>query len=619
MTELVPVSSRAVVKERPGLPGDLELHLVNTIDEAWAFKRWASERHPHLGFDTETSGLDPRAPDAKLRLVQIGDEKTGWAIPWEQWGGVALEILNEFEGEWIAHNIAFDAKWLEIHAGWKVPWHRAHDTMIMAQVCDPLGGGALKPLAIRHVDRRSGAGDHLLKEAMAKEGWGWGDIPVDYDAYWAYGALDPVLTVHLRNHFQADKAYPRVYELEMAARRVISRMEDNGARIDLEYCEEKYEKLTEWVEGIKKWGQNQLGISLGSNLQLIRHFEKLGAEITRTTKSGNPSVDKYQLKMWANDPPTQEIGQLASLLLQMRHADKMSNSYFKNFLGMHSDGVLHPSIKTLGARTGRMSMTNPALQTLPKGEALVRDAFIPHEGHVLISSDYSQIEARLMAHFSGDPKLIQTFIDADAAGSDFFTAIGSDIYSTNMEKSDKRRGLVKNTMYGKMYGAGVNKMAETAGVPYDQMKAVVDAFDGRYPGVKGFQKKVEDMGVRRERGEGQGYVTTPFGRRLPCDEGKIYALTNYLLQGHAAELLKDAIVRLDLAGLGDWMLLPVHDEIIFSVPKEEYKDAMVTIGEIMSIHGMAVDVPAEPEGPLSRWGQRYSGSIAVDGTMEEML
>lgn len=610
MTE-VAVHSGLEVRERKGLPSDMELHLVNTIDEAWAFKRWASERHEYLAFDTETSGLDPREPGAALRLVQIGDHKTGWAIPWAQWGGVALEIMNQFEGSWIAHNIAFDARWMEIHGGWKLPWHRAHDTMIMAQICDPLGPGGLKPLAVRHVDRRSAAGDNQLKEAMSKEGWTWGTIPVDYDAYWAYGALDPVLTIHIFDHFRADLKYPRPYELEMSARRVISHMEDNGAPIDVEYCDRKYQALSKYVENMKAWGKEQLGISIGSNMQLVKYFQDtLGAQIERQTKSGAPSVDKYQLRMWVNTEPDSQVGQFAKWLLDVRKADKMSTSYFLNFLNMHRDGVLHPSIKTLGARTGRMSMTNPALQTLPKGEALVRDAFIPHDGHVLISSDYSQIEARLMAHFSADPKLIQTFLDADAAGSDFFTAIGSDIYACNMEKSDKRRGLVKNTMYGKMYGAGVNKMAETAGVPYDQMKQVVDAFDTRYPGVKQFQAKVEDAGVRRERGEGQGYVTTPFGRRLPCDEGRVYSLTNYLLQGHAAELLKDAIVRMDLAGLGDYMLLPVHDEIIFSIPREDHEEAMKLIGEVMSIRGMAVDVPADPEGPLTRWGQKYDNSIA---------
>lgn len=585
--------------------------LVNTIDDAWAMKRWLGERREILAVDSETSGLDPRAPGAKLRLVQIGDHETGWAIPWEQWGGVALECLNAWEGDYVFHNAAFDIRWLDLHAGWKAPWHRVHDTMIMAQVSDPLGGGALKPLANRHVDRRASAGDALLKEAMAKEGWGWENIPVDFDAYWAYGALDTIITAHLWSHFRTDLEYPKVYELEMATRRVISRMEDNGAPIDIEYCEQKYSQLTEYVESMKEWGKQNLGISIGSNVQLARYFQNtLGAEITKQTKSGAPSVDKNQLKLWVNTMPDTPVAQIAKFILDVRKADKLASSYFSNFLEMHVDGILHPSIKTLGARTGRMSMTNPALQTLPKGEAVVRDAFIPHEGNVLISSDYSQIEMRLMAHFSQDPKLIATFQEADASGSDFFTAIGSDIYNVDMQKSDKRRGLVKNTLYGKAYGAGVNKMADTAGVPYDAMKSVVDAFDTRYPGVKEFQKKVEDVGVRRERSEGQGYVTTPFGRRLPCDEGKVYALTNYLLQGHAAELLKNAIVQMDLAGLGEFMLLPVHDEVIFSVPEGDAADVMKTIGEVMSINGMAVDIPADPEGPLSRWGQKYDNSIA---------
>lgn len=594
------------------LPSDMQLHLVNTIDDAWAFKRWVGERRPEdiLGFDTETTGLDPYASNAALRLVQIGDHKTGWAIPWFGWGGVALEILEQWEGQWCAHNIAFDARWLEIHAGWKVPWHRAHDTMIEAQVVDPLGPGALKPLAIKHVDRRAGAGDVLLKEAMSKEGWGWDTIPVDYDAYWAYGALDPVLTCHLHTHFRADEKYPKVYELEMAARRVVSQMEAYGSPVDLEYCEKKYNELSTWVEQIKGWGRDELGISIGSSQQLIKYFQSQGANITRSTKGGNPSVDKAQLKLWivdALDDTPAQVREFAKLLLQVRHADKMATSYFSNFLSMNHNGILHPSVKTLGARTGRMSITDPALQTLPKGEALVRDAFIPHEGNVLVSSDWSQIEMRLLAHFSQDQRLAQAFRDADSSGGDFFVALGKEIYhDAAFTREDKRRGLVKNTLYGQIYGAGVTKMAETAGVPYDIMKSISDGVFSTYPGIKKFQGVVEDLGVRREREEGQGYVTTPFGRRLPCDEGKVYTLVNYLLQGHAAELLKHTLVQLDLAGLGEWMTLPVHDEVIFSIPKEEAKDAMVLIGEVMSItEGYAVNIPADPEGPLERWGEKY--------------
>ncbi len=602
------------------LPLDTKTILVDNIDDAWEMKRWLGERRNILGVDTETSGLNQRAPDAKLRLVQIGDQKTGWAIPWEQWGGVALEMLNAWEGDFVFHNAAFDIRWLELHSTWKAPWHRIHDTMIMAQVCDPLGGGALKPLSNKHVDRRASAGDALLKEAMSKEGWGWHNIPTDFPAYWAYGALDTIITTHLYDHFRADLAYPQVYELEMATRRVVSHMEDNGSPVDLEYCERKFNELTDWVEQVKDWGKKELGISLGSNMQLIKHFQGLGAEITRTTKSGNPSVDKYQLRMWANDPASGQIGEFAKLLLQMRHSDKMANSYFKNFLGMHNDGILHPSIKTLGARTGRMSITDPALQTLPKGEALVRDAFIPHPGHVLISSDWSQIEMRLMAHFSQDAGLAKAFHDADATDGDFFVELGKQIYhDPDFTKENKRRGLVKNTLYCAAYGGGITKMAESAGVPYNTMKPVADGVFSTYPGIKQFQAAVEDAGVRREREEGQGYVMTPYGRRLPCDEGKVYTLTNYLLQGHAAEMLKNALVQLDLAGLGDAMLLPVHDEVIFSVPREDYTEAMQLIGEVMSVNeGYAVDIPAEPEGPLERWGEKYRDTpfdVVADGEM----
>lgn len=597
------------------LSPDLQLHLVNDIETAWEMKRWLGERREILGLDTETSGLDPYAPGARLRLVQIGDHNSGWAIPWERWGGVAIEALTQWEGEIALHNAAFDIKWLSIHGGWKAPWHRIHDTMIMAQIDNPLGSGALKRLAVQHVDKRANAGENMLKEAMSKEGWTWDSIPIEYGKYWQYGALDPVITAHLWSHFRTDLKYPRVYDLEMAARRVISQMEDNGARIDVEYCERKLTEMTQLVDQSQAWAKENWGISIGSSVQLAKFFqERLGQEIFYRTDSGGPSMAKPQLLLFANSDD-QLVAQAAKFVLKVRQTDKLAGTYFENFLKMHTDGMLHPSIKTLGARTGHMSITNPALQTLPKGEATVRDAFIPsREGEVLISSDYSQIEMRLMAHFSGDTNLQRAFFDADETGGDFFVGLGKDIYQDpSFTKEDKRRGLVKNTMYGKAYGAGTSKMSETAGVPYNVMKGVVDAVDEAYPGLKAFQKDVENAGMQREKGEGQGYVITPFGRRLPCDDGKVYALTNYLLQGHAAEILKDAIVRMDSAGLAEMMILPVHDEIILSAPEKDLKDIMQTVQATMSVmEGYAVPMPADPEGPLYRWGQKYA---SVDQTV----
>lgn len=607
MTELVVAQTKVVEKTSME---DIELKLVSTVEEAMEFKRWLSTDHEVLGLDTETTGLDPHTKDAHVRLIQIGDHRTGWAIPARGWGGVALEALREYEGQIALHNAAFDIKWMwhDKDLKWRAPWNRIDDTMIMAQICNPLGSGALKTLGVRLIDRRIGHGEELLKEAFHKQGWSWDTVPVDFEPYWVYGALDPVITAHVWSYFRADLKYPRVYELEMAVRRVVSLMEENGSPIDVPYCEEKLAILNEYVARTKAWGLSEHGFSLTSTQQLVKWFTKLGAVIEETTASGAPSVNKYQLKKWVTDPPSPIIGGMAKLVLDLRRADKLAGTYFSNFLSMNADGVLHPSIKTLGARTGRMSMTNPALQTLPKDEATVRDAFIPREGHSLISCDYSQVEMRLMAHFSEDPSLIGAFLDADASGGDFFVSIGKDIYQDpNFSKDDKRRGLVKNTMYGKAYGAGKRKMAETAGVRYDLMSAVVDQIDLSYPGLKTFAGQVENIGFLREREEGEGFIVTPFGRRLPCDSGKVYALVNYLLQGHAAEVLKDALVRLEFSGYGEYMLLPVHDEVIFSIPDEHMKQAMHDIPEIMGVTDGSYRVPllAEAEGPLARWGDKY--------------
>ena len=161
-------------------------------------------------------------------------------------------------------------------------------------------------------------------------------------------------------------------------------------------------------------------------------------------------------------------------------------------------------------------------------------------------------------------------------------------------------------MYGKAYGAGIGKMAESAGVPYTQMEPVVRAVDARYPGIKRFMKSVEDIGMRRLRSEGQGYVLTPYGRKLPCDDDKVYALTNYLHQGHAAEIFKRSLVELDMAGIADYMVLPVHDEILLDVPDEHTTEIMVEVPKVMSnMVDYAVPLTASAEGPFTSWGEKY--------------
>lgn len=593
----------------PQLPGDIQMHLVDNIETAWRMKSWLGERRDVLGLDTETSGLDAWAPDARLRLIQIGDHRTGWAIPWDGWGGAAIECLDAWDGPITLHNAAFDAKWLKIHANWEMPWHRTHDTMIMAQIERPGGRNDLKHLSTQFIDPRADAGQKDLKDAMAKNGWDWGDIPVDLESYWVYSALDPILAAHLWSHFRTDQTFPEAYDLEMAVRRICTNMEMDGMRVDVEYSKQKFDELSAYVENSKKWAQETFGFSIGSNVQLADYFaNKLGAKFDVFTTTNNPSVDKVQLGIFqhSQDP---RVKQMADFVMGVRGADKTANSYFKNFVQMEREGILHPSIKTMGARTGRMSVTDPALQTIPSKDALVRGAFIPsNPGEVIVSCDYSQVELRLMAHFSGDDNLQQAFRDADRTGEDFFTNLGKQIYNDpNFSKKDKRRKLVKSTMYGLIYGAGAAKMAETAGISVAEMQEVVDAVHATFPGIKDFMTSIENIGGKREKTEGFGYIVTGSGRKIPADKGRLYSLLNYTLQGNAAELMKKAVVRLDAAGYGPYMKMVIHDEVVFSMPEGMIEQALPEIEEIMSYTDgeFAVDLLAEPEGPYQNWGQKY--------------
>ena len=600
---------------------DVKLHLVNSTEEATKFLHWLGERRPHnaVAIDTETGEKPGRdRKDAlspwhgQLRLIQVGDGQQGWAIPWDQWKGVLYEGMERFDGPIVCHNIAFEARWLELHSEWKMPWHRAHDTMIQAHIIDPLGVGALKRLAALYVDGRAVALQDTLDEELAKNGWTWGTVPTNFQPYWAYGALDCVLTMRLWEQFNVkcgpDGPYHRAYELEMATRRIVTRMEINGARIDLDYSKKKFDELTEYANSVKTWAKEKYnGVSIGSNIQLVRLLESLGAEINDYTPSGQKSAGKDQLKLLTIEG-NDEVKALAEIVLKQRKADKLANTYFANFLNDNVNGFVHPSVKTLGARTSRMSIQNPALQTLPKGDDVVRRAFIPKdEDHVIVTSDLDQVEFRMVASLTGDPNLIGMFNQADLTGSDPFTEIGKEVYSDpNFQRSDKRRGLIKGMIYGRLYGAGVAKQALTAGVPENIMKTVVNQFDARFPGMTGFQQKIEDVGMRRLKAEGQGYVYTWTGRRLPCDEDRVYTLLNYLAQGGAAEIFKANLVKLDQADLTELLIVPVHDEIVLNAPRKDVEEIKRIVKECMTTtEGWAVPLTAGIDGPMENWGEKY--------------
>jgi DNA polymerase I-like protein with 3'-5' exonuclease and polymerase domains len=849
--------------------------------------------------------------------VQIGDAQEGWAIPWEGWGAVALDALSRYEGPLVAHNLAFDARWLEHHAPewnrWKAPWHRLHDTMIMAHMVDSSQSIGLKELSTRLIDPNAAAGEQHLKTTMHNAKWDWNTIPIKHETYWLYSSLDVVLTAQLYEIFQkkiTENNWTHAYETEMAVRRVCSKMEDNGCPVDLNYINRKNDELDEDVRRIKDWGKENYGINLASAQQLVKVLQEQGAVFTRQTPSGAPSVDKEQLQILALEFP------LAQQVLEMRKSEKLSTTYLRNLLDKEIDGIIHPSIKTVGARSGRMcvpdshqlltkdglknvkdilvgdetldesgnwttvrevyqyqdqptvtlswpgltlectkehrwltydmlgnhqigvllpndnrmlqltpdpglnvlfprmwlprkkrlfyaflvgalasqrgdlemtfsgdivgyltdldeqvseylansapfnltwqseqyflddgyhysvkadwekiqswlwkrelfiqagysikntkllvpwilnakrtearefldgylhtcrdgdtipdpssplatalriaayrtgyrlditvnppvklsgrvdltemiatssfppynndvwcvrtdtgtmtawsqdgpyltgnSITDPALQTLPKNDTAIRNAFIPREGHKILASDYDQVELRLMAYFSGDKKLKEDF-----SGGDFFVNLAKDIYQDqSFSKSDPRRGIVKAAVYAMLYGGGAPKISTMLRRPEQEIAAILNGFHTSYPRIKRFMNEVSQRVESRLNEEGMAYVDLPHGRRLMCDEEKIYAAVNMIIQGTAALVFKDALVRLDNQGYGDYLLVPVHDEVVLSIPESEIKDAIVEIPRILQPiydpRGQEYPVPltADSSGPLDRWGAK---------------
>lgn len=578
----------------------VSLRYVDNLDTAMEFMRWLGERRRVLGVDTEGGGFSPERN--RLRMIQFGDLDTGWAIPWERWNGVGLEALKKYDKPLVLHNSKFDARFISRHGDMKWPWHLTNDTMAMAHILNPLRSKGLKPLSAMLVDPQAATAQRALDDAMHNHKWTWDSIPVDFQLYWVYAAMDPVLTCHIYEKFyeEIQASYSQVYDMEMGVTRIVAGMETRGARVDLPYCETKQTELLEWAAQARTWLGHEYGLHNFTDMKLLKFFTDNNITMLyRRTKSGmRQALDKEVLL--SIDHP------VAKYVLAIRKAEKNVGPYFKNFLAMaDSNDRVHPNVWTMGTRTARMSITDPALQTLPRKDPTVRTAFIPSEGGRLYTIDADQIEARLAAHFSEDPGLIEAFATAASTGADFFCNIASQIFGEPISKKDERRQLTKNTVYGKLYGAGAPKMAATAGVPLSVMEPVVQGFDHTFPGILRMQRRINATARQRFMSEGEAYINTPTGRRMIADDNKEYTLTNYLIQCHAAEILKRKMIEID-AVLPGQMILPVHDELVFDFPGDEAEEMARIASDTMN-RSDGYRVPITWSGDLltADWGEKY--------------
>jgi DNA polymerase-1 len=583
---------------------DVRLHLVDDLQTAQDLMSWLGERREinELAIDSETSGLSQEHD--RLRLVQIGDAQHGWAIPWIQWGGVFLEAMRRYtDGRIICHNLSFDMGMIRGTCGYQLPQDRCDDTRLMAHVLDPGFSTALKPLAGRHVDPMAMA---LQDQWRSSTGWTWETVPVDYGPYWQYAAMDCVLTARLaqvlRPRLIATHSQ-RAYELELAASWVCERMERNGIMVDRPYASEALERFQTHARALSDWCSEYYGVRTSQNASVAQRLMQDGIVLDATTASGAVQMDKEVLG--GIDHP------LAQVVLEHRRYSKLASTYLRNFMSGTSDEDprLHPRINTVGAVTGRMSMQEPNLQNLPRNSEdnpaaiTVRNCLVASEGHTLLMTDYSQIELRILAHIAQDPGLIAAFDDEDV-----FTSIARELFvDPTLTKKDERRGHTKNAMYALSYGAGAAKFAKTAGLSDEQGEAMYSMIAQRYPKVKGLGRLVETKAAARQITDGAAYAKSPLtGRRHPMNADKRYGLVNALVQGTAAEVLKQKLIELDAASYAEYLVLPVHDEVIMDVPTEQIDEIARDVSKIMSDDQM-FSVPLTTDASTGqRWGEKTS-------------
>jgi DNA polymerase-1 len=364
--------------------------------------------------------------------------------------------------------------------------------------------------------------------------------------------------------------------IEMPLVRVLLEMEHAGVQVDVERLGALAVELRQRADELARRIHALCGraFNLNSPKQVGEVlFGEMKLPHGRRSRSGW-STDVDVLERLAAD---HEVGRL---LLEYRQVAKLGSTYAEALpkLVNPSTGRIHTSFNQAVAVTGRLSSSDPNLQNIPARTELgrrIRSAFVPRDaGARLVSADYSQIELRLMAHFSGDPALVQAF----EQGGDVHVLTAARIAGcAPAQVTPEQRMAAKTVNFGVLYGMGARGLAERLGIAVDEARRFIDEYFATYPGVRRYTQTV----VQRARE--QGFVTTLLGRRLPVADlassnpgqralGERLAV-NAPIQGSAADLIKAAMVRVQArlheAGLAARMILQVHDELVFDAPAGE--------------------------------------------------
>ncbi|MHA6332607.1 DNA polymerase I [Qipengyuania sp. CAU 1752] len=559
-----------------------------------------------IAVDTETSSLDCMLCDLVGVSLATGPNEACY-IPLGHGGSdmfserpeqlpmeralVMLKPLLESDAVLkIGQNIKYD---LNVLARNGIAVAPIDDTMILSFALDAgrgeagVGGHGMDELSERHLGHTCLTFKEMC--GTGKKQIPFGEVPLDKATEYAAEDADVTWRLHqfLKPRLTTENA-ARVYErVDRPLIPVVARMERRGIKVDrarLARLSEEFAHETARLEG-EIHGLAGQEFTVGSPKQLGDIlFDKLGHKGGRKGKSGQFSTDQAVLEKLSAGG-----AEIADKVLEWRQLTKLKSTYTDALQAAINPetGRVHTSYSLVGAQTGRLSSTDPNLQNIPIRTPIgrqIREAFVADEGNVLLAADYSQIELRLAAHMAD----VDTLKDAFASGEDIHNRTAREMYGTVDRDT---RAQAKTINFAILYGISRWGLAGRLGVEADEAQAMIDTYFQRFPGIQRY------IAETLERVRECGYSETLFGRKTWFPrissknqaerQGSERAAINAPIQGTSADIIKRAMARMDAAltdaGLGHVrMLLQVHDELVFELPKGDVAAASPVIERVMA-------------------------------------
>ena len=596
------VRDHAAPEAKPKERGETDYRVLYEADEVFALVD-SARRQGYFSIDVETNSLDPLRGDAvgiaiALRpgeafYLPIGhiplDGELLEAVEVRNLSGLAsagmeplVDLLADPAVAKIGQDLKFDLLALR-RAG--VPLRGlTFDTMIASYLLDPgRREHDLGALALQFLDQKTTTLAELV--GKGKSEIRLAEVAIESCSDFACEKVDVAL--RLREIFapELDRLHLQtLFEtIEMPLLEVLAEMEWTGIRIEGSFFRQLENRLAVELLALETEIHKEAGVefNINSNPQLREIlFERLKLPVLKRTKTG-PSTDVTVLEELAA-----QGHRLPVLLMQYRQLDKLQSTYVSALPRLVNPTTqrLHTSFNQTIAATGRLSSTEPNLQNIPirtEIGAEIRRGFIPGDGNVFISADYSQIELRILAHYSQDP----AFVDAFRSGVDIHRQTAALIFGVEANDVTRlMRDRAKTVNFAVIYGIGSFSLSQKLGVSNAEGKEFIDRYFERFPGVRVYLD--EQVAIARER----GFVETLTGRRryIPEVRSRNFnvrsfgerAATNAPIQGTAADLIKIAMIAvqraLDAEGAGARMLLQVHDELLLEAPRAE-RDATLDL------------------------------------------